>query len=285
MLKNIGALLVFAWMLQLPAMVWAQGEVLQRKAALVDQLLKDSDTSKRIAAKGDAEARTMLDQAGQIREEARHAVAAGDEKKGIELLDKALKLVTTASRNSVDPAKRQWLHKSRYEDLLVSVTNFKDAYARHLKRLKPGEKGPLDVDAVETLHGQATALGKEQKFVEANALLERAHGMVVTGLTALLGSTALVYELKFDTPKDEYEYEVKRGESYEAMIRMMLLEEGSKKTDEKQLQPLLDKSQESGKQAGQKAAAGQFADAIKNQEEANNLLAQVLRMLGVMIPM
>ncbi|MEO5332410.1 MAG: hypothetical protein H7839_10335 [Magnetococcus sp. YQC-5] len=282
---RIFAVLYLVLVLLAPSLVWAQSQAIQRKAALVDQFLKDSDTSRRISAKGDPAALTLLEQAKQAREEARQAIAAGDEKKGIEWLDKALKLVATASRNSIDPASRVWLVRSRFEDLGVSVANFKDAYARHLKRLKPGEQGPLDLKEVETALKESAALGKEKKFVEANKILETAHDRVVTGLKTLLGSTALVYELKFDTPKDEYDYEVRRGESYEAMIRMMFNEAGTRQVDDKQIQPLMDKSLELNKLASQQAAAGQFKDAIKTQEDANKSLGQVLRFLGVQIPL
>ncbi|MBF0438886.1 MAG: hypothetical protein HQL93_07160 [Magnetococcales bacterium] len=285
MIRIVGILFGLSIVLLAPNGLWAESAALQRKAALVDNLLKDSDTSRRVHAKGDAASRSLLDQAAQAREEARRALAAGDEKKGSAFLDKALQLVTTASRNNVDPASRQWLHRSRYEDLLVSVDNFKDAYARHLRRLRAGEKGPMDLAQVESLKAQALALGKEKKYEEANKSLSRAQEMVTTGLKSLLGSTALVYELKFDTPKDEYEYEVRRGESYEAMIRMFLAEGVNPKADEGQLRPLMDKSQETSMRADQQASAGQFEVAIKTREEANKLLTQVLRMLGVMIPM
>lgn len=266
-------------------LVWAQGDALQRKAELVDRMLKESDTSRRIAAKGGTADRALLDQAGQARDQARQAMVAGDEKKAVVWLNKALSLLTTASRTTVDPASRQWLHRARYEDLLVSVVNFKDAYNRHLKRLKDGAQGPLDMNAVETLKKQAMALGQEKKFFEANKMLEQAQGLVVEGLKSLLGSASLVYELKFDTPKDEYEYELRRGESYEAMIRMILSDAQKNSIDASKLQPLMDQSQEFNQRASQKAAAGEHKAAIKIQEGANEFLAQALRLLGVMIPL
>ncbi|MBF0128312.1 MAG: hypothetical protein HQM02_14010 [Magnetococcales bacterium] len=278
-----GVVLVLLCLVSAP--VWAQNDPLQRKAELVDQLLKDSETSRRISKQGDDASRALLDQARKAREEARQAIQAGDVNKGAAGLDQALKLVTRASRTTMDPAGRQWLHRARFEDLQVSVQNFKEAYARHLQRLRAGEKGPLDVGAVDALQSQADALGKEKQFLEANKILERAHESVVKGLKSLLGSTALVYELKFDTPKDEYEYEIKKGESFEAMIRMVLAERSAQSTDETQIRPLMDQSQEANSRAAQQAAAGRFKEAIRLQEEANGFLARVLRALGVMIPL
>ncbi|MBF0181836.1 MAG: hypothetical protein HQM03_17605 [Magnetococcales bacterium] len=263
----------------------AADEALQKKAELVDRMLKESDTRQRIDAKGSDATRAMLEEAARTREEARRAMASGDARRGAELLDKALKLVITASRESVDPAGRQWLHRARHDDLLVSVRNFRDAYLRHLKRLKPGETGPLNTGEVDTLLAQGIKLGQEKKYREANVPLERAQAMVVDGLKKLLDSKALVYELKFDTPKDEFQYEIQRGESYEALIRMVLAEPETKLPDGKSFNALMEKSQETARQAMQKAGEGQYEAAIKLQEQANGDLVKVLRMLGVMIPM
>lgn len=270
-----------------PTVALGEMDGLAQKFALLERFLRESSTSKRIADKGSDETRNLLIEARKIQGQAEAARGSGDTKQATAFLDQAMKIAIAASRKSVDPASRQWLYRAQYEDLSGSVREFKEAYQRHLESSQPkGSKPraePLDQKKLAELLDQGAAQAKAQKFQEANAYLKQAQTMLVDALRALIGSTSIVYELKFDTPEAEYLYEVRRGESFATLIRMVLAD-GQKSSSSEPVEPLVMQSDSTSAAARQQAVGGDFKSAIKTQEKANSFLVKALRSLGVMIP-
>ncbi|MEO5349332.1 MAG: gp58-like family protein [Magnetococcus sp. YQC-3] len=269
--------------------VAAGSSLYQQKAAVVDRFLEQSGTAKRVAAPGHTDAEALLAAARAKRDAAQQAHAAGEEQQALDLLSQAIKLASEASRKSADRASQEWLHRTRYDDLSDSLQFLRESYRKHMEqadaeRQKAAQQTLLEVTP---LTEEAKALAGKKEYEGANRQLLRAQEMLIAGLKPLLASRSLVYTLKFDTPRQEYEYEVRRGESLEALIRMTLAEAAASRPEggSDVTAPLVARSRERQKVAQQTAAAGDFAAAIRVQEEANTLLVQALRQLGVMIPL
>lgn len=264
----------------------AENSPFQQKFSLVNRFLDHSKTAKRVAGSGHHEGNTLLKQARAKRDSAQVAHASGDEKRAMDLLNQSLRLASEASRKSADPASQLWIHKARYDDLSESIRYFQDTYQKYQKHAPSQKRHDADklLKEAANLTASATHMAHKNELKKANQKLSQAQELLVSGLKPLLGSRSLVYEVKFETPQDEYEYELRRGESLEALIRMKLLEE-QKEGVTKQILAFSTQSRENQQQAQKIARAGNFEAAINVQEDANQFLVRALRVLGVMIPL
>ncbi|MBF0160987.1 MAG: hypothetical protein HQL88_01740 [Magnetococcales bacterium] len=267
--------------------VGGENPLYQQKLSLLNRFLDSSGTSKRVTATSHPEAESSLSAARSKRDAAQQAYASGAEKEALELLNQAIKLASEASRKSADQNSQEWLHRSRYEDLSDSIRYFQETYQKHLQHAGAEQRQAAQevLDRVAPLIAESKALAAKKQYSEANRPLSRGQGLLIEGLKPLLGSRALVYALKFDTPRQEYEYEVRRGESLEALIRMALAESAKPGDEAEAVATLISQSREQQKKAQQLAAADRFESAIPTQEEANKFLVRALRQLGVMIPL
>src|SRR3990167_1818352 len=75
-----------------------------------------------------------------------------------------------------------------------------------------------DIGKIDGMVGRADALlaGGQQR--EANRLLNDAHTIVVSALNRMLSAETIVYELKFDSPADEFRHELARNGSLEELV-------------------------------------------------------------------
>lgn len=282
---RLGGLTLLAFLVLQTVAFGAESRLYQQKLSLVNRFLESSDTAKR----RHPEAESLLSAARTKRDVAKKAYEAGEEKQAIDLLSQAIRLTSEASRKSADQASQAWLHRARYEDLSDSMDYFQETYRKYLAHAeeKQRQAAQKSLEAAAPLTSEAAQLAGKKAFEAANQRLSRAQEILVAGLKPLLGSRSLVYALKFETPRQEYEYEVRRSESLEALIRMALAESASSGDAEvqKAVSALLNKSREQQKEAQKIASAGQFESAIRTQEGASQFLVQALRQLGVMIPL
>jgi hypothetical protein len=57
--------------------------------------------------------------------------------------------------------------------------------------------------------------------------------MITAAIQKMLNSQTIVYDLNFETPQEEYEYELKRFGGYEELIPVAVEQKKSKRRDEK----------------------------------------------------
>ncbi|MBF0135906.1 MAG: hypothetical protein H7833_15560 [Magnetococcus sp. DMHC-1] len=255
----------------------------QQKSLLVDQILTQPDLAKRVVG---TDAQPLLEQARQSRDQARQAMESNKATEARTLMDQALKLALDASRRTVRPESQAWLQRARYDDLSLAVGNLVEAYQRHLEHA--GKNANSGSPArIRQMLVDARQLTTQDKYQEANALLEDARKQVVAGLKSLLDSKSLVYELKFASPEEEYKYEMGRSESFQALLRMTLLA-GEKnlpgQSRQRDVEEFIARSQTLMDTAKQQAGQGAFKDAVSSQEKANMELVKGLRILGVSLP-
>ena len=116
--------------------------------------------------------------------------------------------------------------KAEYEELIASINSFRDSHIIVHKQAELNDKGPkpqdYDKKKVKQLEKEADEFAKREDYKQAISTLRKAEREITLALNAMLNQQTLVYELKFDTPKDEFEYEVKRYKSYEELIPVAL---------------------------------------------------------------
>jgi len=97
----------------------------------------------------------------------------------------------------------------------------------------------------------------------------------------MLGSRTVVFELKFDTPADEYHYEVERYKSYLVLIPKAIEVRRPSQGAIKLAQTYVDKGKFFAEKAEESAQAGRYAEAIVIVKDATKEVRRGLMILGV----
>lgn len=94
----------------------------------------------------------------------------------------------------------------------------------------------------------------------------------------------LTRQLKFETPRDEYVYELDRNDTHRMLVTMLLKEKLESEFTRKRVSGFLESADDYRETALEHADAGRFEDAISALELSTNELVKVIRGAGVYIP-
>ncbi len=172
-----------------------------------------------------------------------------------------------------------------YKLKLEAVHSFQKSHQRTFEQAQqPGsEIEPVDYDRakVERLLEEADALAKQQRYRAGERKLNKAEREITLALNAMLGSRTIVFELKFDTPADEYRYEVDRYHSYRVLIPKAIELRKPSKGAIKLAQTYVDKGRFFAEKAEESAQAGRYEEAIVIVKDATKEVRRGLMILGV----
>lgn len=259
-------------------------ETVQQKLQLVKTLLAKSPALQRAARSDDATVKQQAATARTLYAKANDALNAGNTARADELIDEALQLIENATRRAPDPLQTEREQRTRYSELLEGVHNLLATYHDLRLRLSPKATSAPEPERIPGLIDQAQTLAQERHYREAGELLKSAHAAIITALNKLLKSTTLMYDLKFKSPAEEFDYEMARYLSYEELVPIAYAElkpgEDSIKLSERYVQ----ESRELRDRARQQAASGDLQSAIGTLLEAVKHVQAALRMVGLVLP-
>ena len=263
-------------------------EVIQQKLQLVKMLLSQATAIERAAGSDDPAINQQSAAALALYAKANSTFNEGDMAEAEKLLDEVLRLITDISRLAPDPAKVEAEQRARYAEVLENVRGIQITYQEMRKDISPGDKQLSVIDAnlerTSVLLNQAQAHAKGNRYKEAIFLLDNAYTAGVSDLNILMGSAVKSYELKFNSPVEEFAHEVTRYHSYEELIPIAYAElkpgEGNIKLSESYVQ----ESRNGRDTALKQAAGGDHQTAIGTLQEATKRLQTALRTLGLTVP-
>lgn len=265
------------------AAVVTEGAVKQ-KLGYADMVLK-SDSSRRIESSGDAAAMDMLKQARQQVDTARASLGAGKLDQAMDQVNEGLRLVTAASRSVTTESDMAAVdHKAMYSEHVSALGNYDVSYKRNVERLKKSGQKPksvLDEAAYQRLVSEGKALGGKGDYAAANKSLEKAQAMITVVLTDMLQSQTVVYDKSFETPKEEYEFELARLENYEELIPLAIEQRQPAARALEMIDELVKKAAQIKREGAEVAAKGDYKMAIMAMEAATSNLQRALRLAGV----
>jgi hypothetical protein len=138
-----------------------------------------------------------------------------------------------------------------------------------------------DRAAVAQKKSEAAALAAKNNYVKANEVLQDAQRLVTMALHKMLDSQTIVYDLKFDSPAEEFDYELRRYKGYEDLIPVAIEMKKPAPGAVKLMESFLAKAQKRRDEAKQKAAENDYAEAIGMVQQATTMVRRALRMVGV----
>ncbi len=278
--------LVLALALVLSAGVLAQSASPDDKRKLVEQKMKllemlvNSPSAKASPGKGDAP--SLAEKGGKALELARGAVAESRFDEAAQILDDALRSSSSsARRGGPDPSLSESALRLAHQNLVEQVATYRASVEDLVGEPKIGAaaKGLL-----ARIDAQSAAARKEVgagRLDAANRILGDAYKLAVTELSRLRAGHEVVMSLNFASPADEYAYEIKRFESGELMVGM-LIGEGKADGDRR---ALVDGFAAEGRrlrgEAQRLAQSGQHKEAVGLMEKATAQMNRALQAMGV----
>ncbi len=256
--------------------------VVPSKLQLLDTLVHRSPAVGRIERSGDEEALNLLEKARQALQEVRAKLDQGEDPATLEpLLDEGLRAAGDASRRVVDAEGRKRREQRRYEELRRRVVSFREALAQ-IAASKSSDAPELgaarDYDAALMA---ASRDADEGRYREANRQLQELADTLETALVQARDRETVVYELKFDSPEEEYAYEQERNRSH--VMLLDLLRESRPATGQRMdfFDRLVAENEALKREAEALAARGEIEAAIKKLEEGTAGLVKALRVGGL----
>lgn len=254
---------------------------LAKRLAMVHTLLYDSSAAKQVMNKGTEPA------LAKRREAIRHyetAMSGGDvETRGaqlnqaVALLYEAVALVKNGA-NGDEKAHRDFANRKSSLDALLA------AHARIMDEKGKSQLHTLLLAEIEEDADMADSLMAEGKVAEARAHLDKAYEVTMLSVEHARDGETLTRELKFETPRDEYAYELDRNDTHRMLVTVLLKDKLENEATKKRVSGFLEAADQYREAALEHAEAGRFEDAIGALELSTNELVKVIRGAGVYIP-
>jgi len=258
-------------------------EVILQELKLVKMLLEKSPLSGRTAQNEKEQLIQPMELARTLYDRANDAFNAGNMILADSFLGEALSVIEDAVHLSSDPLQVETKQREQYAELLEDVRSFDATYqdVRKGMPLKDAKKYDARIEPTYSLLQNAQTLVSDGQYPEGSVLLKKVHAIYISVLNELLASTAFVYDHQFNTPAEEFEYEMARYHSYE---ELMPIARKQFKPDENTLKLTGRFVQDALKAHGgaeKQAAGGNHTAAIKTLQEATKLLQTALSTLGL----
>ncbi len=258
----------------------SERKLLEQKLELMRRVLEGSSAARRIQSGSNPLAQERLTHARDQLNVAEQALQSGRLEAADERIDQAMKFYSYASGDIADAIERGEAQQTRFNELSVSIESFRLYVQRAM--VKSEDANPLDSDRLSHLLQLASHLGASNNYGEANEFLNEAYMLTITAVSALRGGTTIVYSQDFDTPEQEYLYELDRYQGLVNLYRMVQPAEnpsGKYAWTKKSLQAGNNAYQDAEHLAGR----ADYKAALEKIEEANKKISQVLRMMGLPI--
>lgn len=249
----------------------------ENEIKLVETLLTKSSAAKLVLTRGDPAAIAEMDKAKQLLQMAKES----DAQRGAALLAQAKRTLFAALKMGAAPASAH--DGSEYSALAKTTRVLLDAYRRILQEKSLDDTGGIEaevrakLDLVETYAEQSDSARAEQT---ADAAFHRVREAVV----ALRGGDTLIRSLHFESPADEYRYEVDRNQTHELLVKLLVQKQSLLAAELENIQRSLDTARQLREQAEAQAGERNFSSAIKALEESTQHIIRAIRAAGVYIP-
>lgn len=242
-----------------------------------------SPATKRIESGSNGEAKLMLGRARDTLKLAQQLLDKGKDDEALARINDAMQAVTEAGKLVPDDSQ-QAEQKARYDEHVHAVQTFRDSYQRNYKLMtqKKGKKVQgLDLQDLDGKVAQAQALAAAQKYVEANRLLGELQRTLTTGLASLLEDEVVSYELTFDSPQEQYEYELSRYHSHEELVPLAIEQKQPSQQILDLMNRFVDRAKEIHGLALKEGEKKNYGEAIQMLEGATSHLQRALQTVGV----
>jgi hypothetical protein len=251
------------------------------KVKLLDWLVHDSPTTKRIENSTDVEAKQQLERAQEMWQQAVEHSERNEYELAEGHINAGLKLMTKVSRKAKDEDRVKQARIELYKQVKEHVDMFVTAFDRVV-----AEKGEarvrkmLDREELDAIMSRAETAFDGGDLALANHLMRQAADMVDTALSDARHEDVLLHELNFESLEEEYAYEVSRNESYVVLIDLMQKKTARSESSASYVKTMIEANAKLRQQADEHASNGQLEQGIAILEKGTDKLSRALRVSG-----
>lgn len=263
------------------AAVEPRDDELADRVAMVRTLLFDSSAAKRVEASDSDEAQEKRAQAIELLEAAQ---APGDNEVREARLKEAVDLFYQASAavpRSASSTEKWHRDFDRKRESLVALL---DAHERIMEEKGTRESHTALIQEVDMDIKAAEDFAAEGDMDRARNRLDRAYEVTRLAVENSRMGETLKRELKFDTPEDEYRYELDRNETHRMLLTVLLKDKMNNEQIRDKVDAFVETADEHRAVADDMAERQQFEDAIKALERSTAEIVKAIRGAGVYIP-
>lgn len=251
---------------------------LPMKLDYAEGVIMRSNSAKRIEQSNNEEAQAKLQEARDKYQKARKAQSDGDFELAENLANEAIRLVTAAAMkvpNQVDDSEVQ---KRRYKELLTQIDTYRH-WEHQSSQLDAETQAEMDSAILEI--EKAADYASKNDYAKANEFLSMALNIVIKAKNSSLKDRTFSYDLNFETPIDEYKYELSRNDDYIRLVPIAIIQ----KQPSAGIKTLMDKYVQKAKVKRHDAETyfeeKKFEDAVAAMQESTKDLASALKIAGV----
>ena len=251
------------------------------KVSLLDWLVNDSPTAKRIEDSNDDVSRQQLQRAREMWEQAVEHSERNEYDLAEVHISEGLKLMTRVSRKVKDEERIRQARIDLYLQVKEHVGMFITAFDRiAVEKDKEDIKSLLDRDKLDAVLSSAESMYTDGDLITANELMKQAADMVDNALSDARHNEVLLHELKFESPEEEYSYEVSRNDSYVILIDLSQKKSTISQAEITYVQNLINENAQLRAQAEELANKGDIEKGIAVLEKGTDKLSRALRISG-----
>lgn len=246
---------------------------LQRKLALLDNMLHQGNTVERIEESQDVEALRLLNISRLLYKDASASLSSGHIPRTRVSLDEALRMIVSGLALARKGEGSTAADKARYQV-------FSNSLASMERTMQENPEIRIDKDQLNTLKLNADKALDSADYQRANHYLSEAYKLSVAAVSLENHNKTVVSSLDFATPGDEYKYEVRRFNGNLEVVDLL----SKDKSGSAKLNFILqsrDRAISTRDLAIQEAEKGDFLSAILRMESANEQLSSAMGMLGI----
>ena len=277
MKKQVAYSILLALLLSVPLVGLSENDgdassqqMIRQKFDLLERLLGNSFAGVDIP---DA-AKNALSKSQLSLKDAENYLAEGEYTQAEMLIDEGLRQLATVS-TKVNENRQRVFDKEEYQVTIERLTSYRAILE---------EIGVLDEDYFLKNYQKAVSLFENGATTESYRLLSElsqwAEGQVIKARE----NQTLVYSLTFLSPKEEWEYELKRNENYFNFLMLHTRTNPFPDAAVGYAKELIKKNDEYKKKAIKAARKEKYEEAVGLIESGTDNLARLLRMSGVPIP-
>jgi len=261
-------------------------QLVEQKLELLKRVLSDSPAARRIEASGNAAAKKYLVSAQESHRNALLSIKNNDLSAADKQLNDATSLMGKARQLVPDPLTRTAEQRAHFAQMLDSVDSLRASYLGHMQRLRPQGGGANDALLVKVakLVDSARNLAQAEQLAPANKSLAEAERALMMGLGRVLGSKTVEYAQRFESPAEEYAYELERNRSYADLIPIAMDAFRPGVEAVREARHFVDGDRGLREQAQRYAAAKDYRAALTALRSGTTQLQSALASVGLRVP-
>jgi hypothetical protein len=171
--------------------------------------------------------------------------------------------------------------RQRYEAKQQQVQAFHESYLALIEERGEQVRSALDEEKFHARLVSAAELASAGKYAGAYLLADDANHQLIEALRELRDKETVEYRLEFASAAEEYAYETRRFQSQTVLLEMLIAEKEPSLESRTLIQSFVGRANSMNSQAEALAKAGDFKQAVDEQEGAVRELVKAMRLVGV----